>query len=312
MISKIPHIGLPLSIVLVLFACNQVNTGNTKFKGGVGDMQYIIHEDHEGDIIKEGDFASIFAIEKTENDSVIYSSYEMDNRPALLSRDVAYFKGDFNTALGMLSEGDSATFKINRDSLVETGREDLKNISGKYVVFTIKIDKVIHRGLLSDSLYNIQIENFRKAERDKAKLAEPEKLKRYLSSLRSTPKVTESGLNYIIHKQGEGEPAVQGDTIIINYTAKYLSGKIFDTNYPEVAKKAGVYKPSKQYTPLLLTVEGKAESGFDQGLLLFPKGTHATLIIPSRLAYGEEGGRGVKPWTPVICEMEIVDIKRKR
>jgi FKBP-type peptidyl-prolyl cis-trans isomerase len=48
--------------------------------------------------------------------------------------------------------------------------------------------------------------------------------------------------------------------------------------------------------------------GFDEALLMFPKGTKATIILPSKLAYGEQGNQMFPPYTPLVFEIEIVDI----
>lgn len=296
---------------LLLLSCSQVKNRRESDKGfrrGVGDLQYLIHADREGDAIEIGDFVSLYAIEKTEKDSILYSSYECDNRATLLPREKAYFKGDFNSALGMLSEGDSATFMISKDSLIQTGREELKKYKGQYLIFTVKIDRVIHRGNLSDSLLNIEIENFIEAERNKARDMEQGKLEKYISSLKPKPDVTPLGASYLVNMKGNGPKAKMGDTVIVSYTAKYLSGKIFDSSVEETAKRAGIFKSFKTYGPLRLTVEKKPLSAFDEAMLLFPQGTKVTLIIPSQLAYGADGGGGVKGFTPVICEMEIVAV----
>lgn len=87
-----------------------------KFKKGDGDMQYIIHEDKSGATIKEGDFLVFKAIQKTESDSVMYSSLDFD-RPVFMPQQKPAFKGDLYSGLALLSEGDSATFKISIDSM---------------------------------------------------------------------------------------------------------------------------------------------------------------------------------------------------
>ena len=49
--------------------------------------------------------------------------------------------------------------------------------------------------------------------------------------------------------------------------------------------------------------------GWEEALMLFPKGTKATLILPSKLAYGEQGSApSIQPFTPLIFEIHIVDI----
>ncbi|WP_026896915.1 FKBP-type peptidyl-prolyl cis-trans isomerase [Daejeonella oryzae] len=288
--------------VLGLSSCKQ-------FKKGEGDMMYKIHEDKSGETIKEGDFVAFNAIEKTEEDSVLYSSYDYD-RPSLLVKEKSLFTGDLFAALGMLSEGDSATFKINIDSMVaKMGRPKPTNTKGKYLLYVIKVDKIIPKGKLTDSIFRGQIDTYLKAEQDKAKGAEGAKFNAYISKENLKPTVTASGLNYTVTKEGSGPKPVAGDTVLVNYTGKFLSGKVFDTSYPEIAKKAGTFNAQRPYEPLKMPVGMNGSiPGFEEGLMLFSKGTKATIILPSKLAYGEQGSQGIPPFTPLIFDIEMVNI----
>jgi len=42
--------------------------------------------------------------------------------------------------------------------------------------------------------------------------------------------------------------------------------------------------------------------------MLLNKGSKATLILPSNLAYGEQGNQGIPPFTPLVFEVEMVNI----
>lgn len=292
-----------LSVALFgLASCNQ-------FKEGQGDMMYRIHNDEDGDTIKVGDFVSFKAIEKTEEDSVLYSSYDYD-RPSLLVREKSVFKGDLYAALSMLSEGDSATFKINIDSMqAKMNRPKPEGTKGKYLIYTIKIDKVIPKGKLNDSLFKGKIDEYMQAEIQLAKNKEGSSISNYIKANDLKPTVTASGLNYVIAKQGTGPKPNTGDTVQANYTGKFISGKVFDTSYPAVAKKSGTFNAQRPYEPIKIPVGVNGSiPGFDEGLLLFPKGTKATLIFPSKLGYGEQGNQGIPPYTPLIFEIEVVDI----
>ncbi len=292
---------------LGLAGCNQ-------FKKGEGDMMYKIYSDKSGESIKVGDFVAFKAIEKTEDgDSVLFSSYDYDHS-ALLVREKSVFKGDLFAALGLLSEGDSASFKINIDSMsAKMGRPKPAHSKGKYLVYTIKVEKVIPKGKLTDSLFRDKIDTFLKAEIDKAKNTENAKLKSYIAAKNLKTTVSPSGLNYVVTKESTGVKAAEGDTVQVNYTGMFLSGKVFDTSLPEVAKKAGNFNAMRPYEPLKVPVGAHAlVPGFDEGLMLFPKGTKATLLIPSKLAYGEQGNSGIPPYTPLIFEIEIVNVIPKK
>ncbi len=296
-------------LVIVLGIAVTAFTGCNNFEKGEGDMMYKIHTDKGGETIKEGDFIVFQAIEKTEGDSILYSSYDYD-RPSLTVREKSLFTGDLSAAFGILSEGDSATFKINLDSMVmKMGRPQPSDTTAKYLIYTIKIDKVIPKGKLTDSLFRGKIDEFLKAEMDKAKNGEAAKVKAYVSSKNLKPTVSPSGLNYVVSKPGAGAKANPGDTVVVHYTGMFLSGKVFDSSLPDVAKKSGTFNAGRKYEPLRLPVGMQGSiPGFEEGLMLLPKGSKATLILPSSLAYGEQGNQGIPPFTPLIFEVEMIDI----
>lgn len=287
--------------VLALAGCKQ-------YKKGPGDLQYIIHEDEKGPEIKEGDFLAIKFIQKTEEDSIISSSYDAD-RPVFLVAQKPAFKGDIYDGFAMMSEGDSATFKINLDSMAAKGMPKPTNTKGKYMLFTIKVDKVIPKGKMADTLFQGKIDQFLKAEIEKAKSQEAGKISSYIASKDLKPTVTASGLNYIITKQGTGPKASPGDTVKLDYTGMFLSGKAFDSSVKAIAQKGNIYNAQRPYEPMKVAAGLNATiPGFDEALLLFPKGTKATIVIPSKLAYGEQGNQMFPPYTPLVFDIEIIDV----
>ncbi len=299
--------------ILILGITAAALTGCKQFEKGPGDMLYKIHEDVDGSTIKDGDFVSFQAIEKTEEDSILFSSYEYD-RPSLMVKEKSIFKGDLYAALEMLSEGDSATFKISIDSMEKKmNRPKPQNTKGKYFVYTIKINKVIPKGKLNDQAFRSKIESFMKTEIAKAKNQEAGKISNYVSSKSLKPIVTGSGLNYVIAQQGKGNKPNVGDTVEFNYTGMFLTGKVFDTSVQEVAKKSGTVNPMRPYQPIKVPAGiNSTIPGFDEALLLFPKGTKATIILPSKLAYGEQGNQQIPPYMPLVFDIEVVKIIPKK
>ncbi|MEJ7769937.1 MAG: FKBP-type peptidyl-prolyl cis-trans isomerase [Chitinophagaceae bacterium] len=286
-------------------------SGCKEFKEHEGGMLYKFCEDREGETIKEDDFVAITFTERTEEDSILSSSYGANNNLTLMFRDRSQFQGDLFAALGLLSEGDSAVFKINIDSLVAKTGKVRPETKAKHLIYTIKVNHVVSRGNLNDSMYNSRIESLKKAVTDKAKENEPEILRRYIASKSLKPAVTKSGLNYVIMKQGEGVRAAPGDSVVVVYTGRYLNGQVFDTCDSTVAVKHGIYHPSREYGPVTLPVVPEVSSGFQEALMLFPKGTEVMLILPSKLFYGADGHNSEPPYTPLTCEVKIVDIIHK-
>lgn len=292
--------------VFTLSSCN-------RFKTGEAGLQYNIHTDKDGETIKEGDFVVIKGMQTTEKDSVVFSTYDTD-RPTFLVCQKAAFKGDLYAALNLLSEGDSATFKINLDTLAAKTGQPKPPFAGKdqYMIFKVKVEKVIPKGKLDEKAFGDKINEFLKADAEAAKKGEAGKVKAYIQSKALKPTVTASGLNYVITKAGSGVKAQLGDTIEVNYTGMFLGGKIFDTSNPEVAKKAGTFNAQRPYAPLKVPAGmGQTFPGFDEGIMLLPQGTKATLILPSSLAYGEQGSQTIPPFTPLVFEVEIVKITPK-
>ncbi|WP_423148585.1 FKBP-type peptidyl-prolyl cis-trans isomerase [Rubrolithibacter danxiaensis] len=299
-------LGLGLAVA-VFSSCNQ-------YKKGEGGLLYKIHEDKPGPTIKDGDFIAFMAIEKTEDDSVLFSSYDYDHAQFMLKQKPS-FKGDLFSGLELLSEGDSATFKVSIDSVVKkSGQPRPATLKGKYWLYTLKIKKVIPKGKLNEQDFRAKIETFIKAETDKAKSQESGKISKYVSSKNLKPATTTSGLSYVIQEKGNGPKANPGDTVVLNYTGMLLNEKVFDTSILDIAKKKGTFNPQRPYEPMKVPAGVSSTiPGFDEALLLFPKGTKATIILPSKLAYGEQGsGPMIPPYAPLIFDIEIVNIIPKK
>jgi FKBP-type peptidyl-prolyl cis-trans isomerase FkpA len=281
-----------------------------KFKEGEGGMQYSIHTDKAGPTIKEGDFVALKAIQKTDGDSIIYNSYDFD-RPNFMYAEPARFKGDLSTGLKMLSEGDSATIKVNMDSIAAMAKKAggvPPAFKSKYMIYTLKIVKVIPKDSANIPAFQAKVEAFFKSETEAAKKAEAGKISAFIASKGMKPTVTPSGLNYVITQQGTGAKAVKGDTVQLNYAVSLLSGKLFDTSLPELSKKSAIYNPQRPYEPIKVAVgTGAVMAGFDEALTLFSEGTKGTIILPSKLANGDQGG-ALPPYTPLTFDMEVIKI----
>ncbi|MEX8548031.1 MAG: FKBP-type peptidyl-prolyl cis-trans isomerase [Mucilaginibacter sp.] len=284
---------------------------NGGFKKGDNGMLYKIYTDAPGPTIKAGDFISVNVIAKTDKDSLLVSSYDQGRASNLLVQKPMY-KGDLYTGLMMLSQGDSATLKIDADTLVKkSGQPKPPGFKGKYFVYTLKIEKVIPRGNLDDKAFQAKVGEYFKAEGDKAKAAEPVKIKKYIADNNLKTIQTPSGLNYVITQVGSGEKLVPGDTAVVDYTGKRLNGKVFDTSIKAVAEKVGppLYDKMRPYQAAKIPVGQKAViPGWDEGLQLLNKGEKATFVIPSSLAYGEQGYGPIAPFTPLAFDVEIKNI----
>jgi FKBP-type peptidyl-prolyl cis-trans isomerase FkpA len=280
---------------------------NGGFKKGDNGMLYNINVDKSGPNIKYGDFLTVNLVAKDDADSVLFSTYQAGRAFPLILRPQA--KGDVYDAIQLLSEGDSATIKVLADSVIKKNQRPA-GFKGKYIIYNIKIEKVIPKGTQTDAVFQGNIATYMKGQMDIVKTQEPEKIKKYIADNKLNVTKTPTGLYYIITKPGTGAVPNAGDTVSINYVGKLLTGKVFETNVKEEAVKAKTFSPMVPYQPIRVPVgQGKFIAGWDQGLLLLNKGAKATFIIPSDLAYKDQGNGPIGPYTPLIFEVELVNIK---
>ncbi|RVT98362.1 FKBP-type peptidylprolyl isomerase [Mucilaginibacter limnophilus] len=283
---------------------------NGGLKEAPGGLLYEIHTDKEGPTVKEGDFISVNLIAKNDADSVLGSTYDSGRpMPSLMQKPQS--KGDIYSGLALLSEGDSATIKINTDSMFKKGQPKPPGLKGKYIIYNIKVEKVIQKGKLSEQVFQGRISDYFKGLGEASKKREPAIMSKYIADNDLKVNKTASGLNYVISKKGSGPNVAVGDTAEVNYVGKLAStGKVFDTNIKEEAVKAKMNEPMRQFAPIRIAVgEHKVIPGWDEGLQLLNKGSKATFVIPSNLAYGEQGAQNViPPFMPLVFEVELVNI----
>lgn len=116
-------------------------------------------------------------------------------------------------------------------------------------------------------------------------------------------------LYYIITEEGTGDKPANGQKVLVNYVGRFLDGKAFDTSIESVAKDENFYNEAKTYKPFEFTL-GKRQVilGWDVGIKLLNKGTKATLILPSYMAYGPRGNTGIPANTVLLFEVELISI----
>jgi FKBP-type peptidyl-prolyl cis-trans isomerase FklB len=103
------------------------------------------------------------------------------------------------------------------------------------------------------------------------------------------------GLQYQVLTTGTGTNPAAADTVTVNYRGTLLDGTEFDSSY-------------QRGQPASFPVGGVIP-GWTEALEKMPVGSKWKLFIPSNLAYGERGNRGIPPNSTLIFEVELLDTK---
>lgn len=169
------------------------------------------------------------------------------------------------------------------------------------LVYDIEVESV-----LGAEAYNSHMRELEDKERkafykklEDAFLQDKIKINDYAISRKLKVQRTESGLSYIITKQGKGENAKDGNQVSLYYEGYLLNDKKFESTDNE---------------PLTVRFgEGKMIEGWEEGLKYFNKGSEGYLLIPSKMAYGafpyNDGKVPVPPNSNLVFKIQIVEIQ---
>ena len=168
---------------------------------------------------------------------------------------------------------------------------------------------------VKDILNQTQVQALEQAimnERNSAQLAtDGEIIDNYLTENNLIAQKTQSGLRYIIAREGKGEKVAAGQEVKIHYAGYLLDGTLFDTSMESAAKASGTYTKGRPYEPLSLTAgSGQVIQGWEEAILLMNKGSKIRVWIPSPLAYGPQSRSAlIKENSILVFDMEMVEIK---
>ena len=110
--------------------------------------------------------------------------------------------------------------------------------------------------------------------------------------------VTESGLQYMVLKEGTGAKPGPTDEVTVHYTGRLLDGTVFDSS---VDRGEPIEFNLNEVIP-----------GWTEGLQLMEEGSKYMLYIPYDLGYGEQAVGSIPPGSTLIFEVELLEVVKRK
>jgi FKBP-type peptidyl-prolyl cis-trans isomerase len=209
------------------------------------------------------------------------------------------FTGSIDECMTLLEKDDSASF------IIDATRFFKKTLSSELPPFLKKGERI----KINVSVLDIQtpqqfeqekeaflkwIEDFGEYERTL--------LTQYIQGAKIKAQPTASGLYYISTQKGTGPDVAPGDTVVVHYEGRFLNGKFFDSTRQRNDPFQFVYGQQWQVV-----------KGLEEAIGMMHEGEKAIFIIPSELAFGQDGSSTgiIPPFTSTIFEVELISVKKK-
>lgn len=202
-------------------------------------------------------------------------------------------KGCIEEALMLLHEGDSAVIKVDaiKFFVKSQGKASIPAFikKGDRLVFNVRMKKIVS---------GLDYANANKDMYQKRIDEENSLINRFLINMNYPLKKTDSGLHILTINKGAGKKPSVGSTVKIDYTAAFIDGSVFDSTLER----------SEPFS----FVTGKKEVivGLEEAVMNMLVGDHCLVIIPFRLAYGDQKyGNVIPPFSTLVFEIELLDAK---
>ena len=286
-------------IIIAFISCKKGKELKTE-----SGLKYILYTESTGTKAKIGDYVTLELVYRNNNDSVLFDS--RDNKiPIRFRLEKIPFVGSFEEALTYLSANDSATVFVPADSLYKylhkSGQANIVRqkesvfTPGSFLKFEIKLLKIQGE---SEAEEEMVFELSKKDRQEQIDLAN------YLRKIKITAPQDSTGYNLIMIEKGNGPSVDSGKVVTVEYEGRFLNDSVFDGT-----KNAG--HPYK-----FISGAHHVIKGWEMAMKEMHAGDRFTLILPSKLAFGEEGIHDPKngmyivpPYAPLLYDIKIISVE---
>ena len=313
---------------LTLASCNKGSDDFSKTKTGI---EYKVFKNEggkysarklgaEGDPTYKDRLGKILALDveyHSYKDSILFNSRKQPGIPVRIELQDLKVKGGLEEAISLLQPGDSGVFRFNVDTIFAKSfrqpvppfmkpplKKDAKPGDKQgpvYMTMFVKAQKLQTRDeAMADQQKMLEEQQQKMAAHAEEQLKKDDVILRdYIKKNNLKMEKDPSGVYYMVTKQGAGPKPKTNQTVSVLYKGTLLDGKVFDSS-----EKTG----NKPFDfPIGV---GQVIPGWDKAIPLLNKGSKATLLIPSSLAYGQRGaGADIPADAPLRFDVELVDVK---
>lgn len=282
-----------LLVLVILFACSKKSNRFPGFSITDSGIHYKLVSLGDGaSKATTSDFVTVNISYRTINDSLFFQGLRKFQLTA------PRFEGSIDECFLILTLGDSATFYLSADTFfTRTLETSLPRFikSGDFLRVDIKMIDI-----QNENQYQQEKEAFLHWIDD---FGDYEKvlLKQYMEGEKLSIEPTSSGLYYIPVTHTQGKSVAIGDTVTVHYEGRFFNGKYFDSTKKRNEPFQFVYGHKWQVI-----------DGLEEAIGMMKEGEKALFIIPSKLAFGEQGSSTgiIPPFTSVIFEVELIEVKK--
>ena len=273
-------------LLIILYSCSKSDF--IKDDSGL-EYKFIVENENERQP-QPGEIIEISMYYTNEKDSILYDTREFSKTFKMKVKNPSPTGGTIDDAILLMHKGDSAIFKVDAVRFfTETKQEEVPPFikEGEKLIFYIKIHDVY-----SVKEY-IERKNKQYCESEEEEM---QALQNYLKISNITQSPLPSGLYYIEKKKGTGKKPSDNSIVSIHYLATFINGEPLDNTY-------------ERNEPFTFQLgKNMVIPGLEEGVKLMQEGGEATLIIPSKLAYGSSTYKMVPPYSTLIFEVSLIKV----
>ena len=308
---------LTILFVLSLTACQQHPPRPAFFDGYQrtnSGLYYQFHErSHSGEAIHVGDMVLAMLNFYWCEDRMETAFTDI---PAVWMVEQPLFLGDLTEGFLMMQVGDKASFIMPADSIIlhwGTQRGYMSHLCD-YFRATIRIDSIY---------YAVDLVTY-KEEREEQRISDSIQkaftqtmdsigdliLTHHIRQNNITVRPNNDGVFVVVVQRGSGRRIRNGHTVVFDYTARLLDGRVLDSSCEDISYYAGLTVPWRHYKPEEIVIgERHWMFGLDDALIGQRVGTKLRVFIPSRLFATHGNIRLTAGYQPVVIDIEILEVR---